>query len=285
MRPEAETDLEITHGNLHAVQALHFAYTLEQARLLQVVDRIVELFRFRLLPLAARSAADRLASMRETSRLHDAERRNLYQRIFGAPGGDEGSAPNREFNDLWLRFVASVAGLARSRRTEKPVVANASARRAARDLASNLARAGQGLAQHAAAELARPIDEILNLLDDAALHLAFGAFDRWSLIERINANQFGMPIDSRRVRTMAESGSTILGWLAEEGGAANADNGNEVIDQDLIDANEQWLAASGLPNGVMEHYGLPIENSSSAPIDELSAANSSINSAQRSSND
>lgn len=263
MRPDAETDLEITHGNLHAVQALYFAYTLEQARLLQVVDRIVELFRFGLLPPAARSAADRLASMRDTSRLHDAERRNLYQRVFGAPGGDDGPAPNGEFSDLWLRFVASVAGLVRSRRTKPPIVSYAPARRAARDLASNLARAGHGLAQHAAAELARSIDEILNLLDDAALPPAFGAFDRWSLIERINADQFGMPIDSRRVRTMAKAGSTILGWLAEhESDADLADNDAGAIDEELIAACGHWLAASGLPDGVMERYGLPIENSS-----------------------
>lgn len=39
---------------------------------------------------------------------------SIYQRLLGAPGGASGEVqPNREFNDLWLRFVSSVSQLGR----------------------------------------------------------------------------------------------------------------------------------------------------------------------------
>ena len=41
---ESQTDVEIVSENLHAVQAIYFAYQLEEMRLFQVVERIVELF-------------------------------------------------------------------------------------------------------------------------------------------------------------------------------------------------------------------------------------------------
>jgi hypothetical protein len=269
---ESEGDLEITREHLRALQAIYFAYMLEESRLPQVVDRIVELFGFGLLPLGARPAAGRLAAGRAANRVSEAERRDLYQRVFGAPGGDADPAPNRDFNELWLRFVASVAGLTRSRRPEESRdLAITSARRAARDLASNLSRAGYGLAHQVAVELSRPIVEILDFLDDSALQSAFGARDRWSLIDRVNADQFGIPIDARRFRTQAEAGSTILGWLAEDGsGTASADDSG-AIDEELIAACEQWLAASGLPAGVIDHYAESITSSSTAAADGLLA--------------
>jgi hypothetical protein len=134
--------------------------------------------------------------------------------------------------------------------------------RAARDLASSLSRAGYGLAHHVAAELSRPIVEILDVLDDSALQSASGARDRWSLIDRINADQFGIPIDARCFRTQAEAGSSILGWLAEDGGGTASADDSGAIDEELVAACEQWLVASGLPAGVIEHYA---QSTTSAP--------------------
>jgi len=50
-------------------------------------------------------AADAPTAARETP--HE------RMQLAGAPGGDAGAEPNREFNDLWVRFVASVAEFAR----------------------------------------------------------------------------------------------------------------------------------------------------------------------------
>ena len=48
---EAATDTDIVKENVHAVQAIYFAYMLEEMRLFQVVERIAELFGRGLLPL------------------------------------------------------------------------------------------------------------------------------------------------------------------------------------------------------------------------------------------
>ena len=58
------SDVEIIRENLHAVQAIYFAYMLEEMRLPQVVERIVELFRAGLLPLGRGKAGDPRSSAR-----------------------------------------------------------------------------------------------------------------------------------------------------------------------------------------------------------------------------
>ena len=53
---ESQTDVEIVKENLHAAQAIYFAYQLEEMRLFQVVERIVELFQQGQLPLGRGNA-------------------------------------------------------------------------------------------------------------------------------------------------------------------------------------------------------------------------------------
>ena len=60
---ESQTDVEIVKENLHAAQAIYFAYQLEEMRLFQVVERIVELFQQGLLPIGRGSAGQQLEQM------------------------------------------------------------------------------------------------------------------------------------------------------------------------------------------------------------------------------
>ena len=57
---ESQTDVEIVKENLHAAQAIYFAYQLEEMRLFQVVERLVELFRQGQLPIGQGSAGQLL---------------------------------------------------------------------------------------------------------------------------------------------------------------------------------------------------------------------------------
>ena len=54
---ESGVDVEISKENLRAVQAIYFAYMLEQMRMFQVVERIVELYQQGMLPLGRGSNA------------------------------------------------------------------------------------------------------------------------------------------------------------------------------------------------------------------------------------
>ena len=90
----------------------------EQMRLFDVVDRIVELFLNGLLPIGFDSAGRALDQYLRSrpDRLTSAERRTLYARVLGLPGGDvaDGVSPNSDFDDLFLRFGVNVAEFDRS---------------------------------------------------------------------------------------------------------------------------------------------------------------------------
>ena len=114
--PDLETavDVEIVRENVLATGAIYSAYLLEEARVFQVLDRIAELFGQGLLPLGPGRAANALRRYwRSGNRISERERRELYARVIGSPGGVAGVRPNGEFPALWLRFVDSVSAYAR----------------------------------------------------------------------------------------------------------------------------------------------------------------------------
>ena len=91
---EEDVDIEIVKENLNAVQAIYFSYQLEEMRMYQVVERIVELFRQGLLPLSRGRVGDYLYKyyQKAAERITESERRDLYFRCFGAPGGNPNGA-------------------------------------------------------------------------------------------------------------------------------------------------------------------------------------------------
>src|SRR5262245_29763260 len=98
---ESKTDVEIVSDNLYAVAAIYFSNLLEEMRFFEVVERIIELFHQGLLPLGRGHAGDTLANYwRSDKRLTEPERRDLYMRVLGAPGGGGELEPNREFLSL-----------------------------------------------------------------------------------------------------------------------------------------------------------------------------------------
>ncbi|WP_460764043.1 hypothetical protein [Lysobacter fragariae] len=284
------TDVEIQRENLHAAQAIYFAYMLEEMRLPQVVERIVELFRAGLLPLGRGSAGDYLYNYYKKSadRITEGERRDLYMRLFGAPGGNpSGNEPNRDFNELWLRFVSAVSSFARQLsvdrllRTNIPVaVSQEQVRKAGRDLGANLSLHGYGIAYFAATELQSMILEYRDKLSDPEIRGAFGARDMWGVIDLVNANYLGGTRNTHRYRTQARAGAVVIRWLANNherltgrfgeviSMAVLADPQQRGSDQptispndwDLVQACEQWLAVGGVQDTSVEQYAQPNES-------------------------
>jgi hypothetical protein len=137
------------------------------------------------------------------------------------PGGTSDSVmPNREFADLWLRFVSSVAQYGRQGSTpdgaKLPV---ASVREAARDLATATS----------------------------------SSHDMWRVIEHIAIRELGGEPNTARHRSMAESGRAIVDWVARHDGASVGS------DRDLLQAVEQWLAASGVSDTEVDALSKPHE--------------------------
>jgi len=173
---------DIVAENIQAMQAIYFAYQLEQMRAFEVIERIVQLYQQGLLPLGAAPAGQASQCyLQAGDRLTELERADLYARAFGAPGGEarEGET-NHEFLSVWLRFIASVA-MRSSQQTLDPLLvpptaANARLRDAARALAVYASAHGAAL-MTAARRLSADVSELLALLREPEIVQAFGARD------------------------------------------------------------------------------------------------------------
>lgn len=284
------TDVEIQVENLKAAQAIYFAYMLEEMRLPQVVEKIVDLFRSGLLPLGRGAAGDYLYNYykKAADRITEVERRDLYMHLFGAPGGNpSGSEPNRDFNELWLRFVSAVSSFGRQitvdrlLRTNIPVsVSQEQVRKSGRDLAANLSVHGYGIAYFAATEMQAMIREYLEKLSDPEIKSAFGARDIWQVVDQVNSNYLGGTRNTHRYRTQARSGAVIIRWLANQHERLSGRFGEVIAvaaltnpqqrgsdkptlaptDWDLVQACEQWLAVGGVQDASIEQYAQATES-------------------------
>jgi hypothetical protein len=160
----------------------------------------------------------------------------VYQRAIGAPGGSGGQAqPNREFQDLWLRFVSSVAQFGRQRSVDSLLAPKApapvsieSVRRGARDLAS--------YAESLAAS-------------------ALATRDQWQAIDQVATLELGGVVNSARHRTLADFAGSILEYLAAHPDAA--DNTEGVADDWLLNSVEHWLAVVGTADVAVEAMSHP----------------------------
>lgn len=287
---EDATDGEIQHENLKAAQGIYFAYMLEEARMPQVVEKIVDLFRSGLLPLSYGKVGDYLYGYykKSSERITEGERRDLYMRALGAPGGDPAlNQPNREFNELWLRFVSAVSSFGRQLsvdrmfRSHVPLsVSQEQVRKAGRDLAASLSRSCYGIAYQFSSELKSLIIEYRDLLSDPEIRNAFGARDMWQVMDQVNINYLGGARNSHRYRTQAKAGATVIAWLMKNHLRLNNRYGDVIAvnaltnpqlrgsdrpmedptDWDLLQACEQWLAVGGVQDARVEEYAQPIES-------------------------
>jgi hypothetical protein len=311
---EVVVDIDIVKENLNAVQAIYFSYQLEEMRMYQVVERIVELFRQGLLPLGRGRVGDYLYKYYQKAgeRITESERRDLYFRCFGAPGGNPNvGEPNRDFNELWLRFLSAVSSFARQltvdrllRSTMPMAVSQEQVRKAGRDLGANLSRNGYGIAYNAAIEMQQSILEFRDVLTDPDLRNVFGARDMWQVIDLVNANYLGGSRNTHRFRTQSRNGAIVIRWIANHvQQLSNVAGPVLLVDQivnpqifradpdhkatvdptdwDLVNACEQWLAVGGVQDQSVEQYAQPIEApiTSSRPIGMPQFARDALDSA------
>jgi hypothetical protein len=296
---DAQVDIEIREDNLNATQAIYFAASLEELKVFQVVERVIETFHQGMLPISKGRGGDLLYRFwrKSVQRMTEFERRNLYARTFGIAGGDAQVIPNREFNDLWLRFLSAVSSFNRQRTVNDlltmkfPAALNQEGvRKSGRDLGANLSLHGFGVAYFAATELQEIVKDSIEILSNPDITNAYGARDMWQVVDQVATLELGGAKDSIRYRTMAQSGAVVIRWLANHADVlATAGNGPvldvEVIadgaprlsgdkpttnpnDQDLVNACEQWLAVTGTQDEQVEQYAQPVEGpvTTSRPI-------------------
>jgi hypothetical protein len=287
---DAHSDVEIRVDNLHAMQAIYFSAMLDELRLFQVVDKLAELFQYGMLPIGKGNAGDALFLYWKTTsqRISEAERRNLYARALGAPGGDSGPGnSNREFNDVWIRFISAVSSYVRQFNVDSMLRANIAmpvnqeqVRKSGRDLAANLSLHGFGIAYFVATELQTQINGFITLLSDPDIKSAYGARDMWGVVDQVATLELGGARNSIRYRTMATAGAVIIRWLASRVERLTGAPGVPVLnlaeirnpptralthkptsaptDYDLVNAVEQWLAVTGTQDAQVEQFAEPV---------------------------
>lgn len=296
---EKDTDLELQADNIKATQAIYFCAMLDEMRLFDVVDKLIEHFQNGLLPLGRGQGGQLLYKYWRNSsqRLTSLERRGLYARCFGMLSGIPGEPANTQFDSLSLRFISGVSEYYRQNQISNLIAAKPGAvvfgvsqeavRKSARDLASNLSLIGFGITFFAGSELMSQVNDALAILKDPDIRSAYGARDQWQVVEQVNALDFATPRNTYRFRTTAHAGAVFIRWLANNTPKltgsltsiiSDADIKNRVsagdrvlevpTDYDLVNACEQWLAVNGVPDTKVEEYSQPIESPliSSRPI-------------------
>src|SRR6185503_8573297 len=277
----------IVADNMRAAQVIYSAAMLEELKVFQVVDRLTQLFQLGLLTVNRRSTGNNLYKYFKEAplRLSESDRRNLYARTIGVFGGSDGVVVNREFNDLWLRFIARVAALNRQGEIKlETVIAEANdlaLRRAARELAQNLSLHAAGITLYAAVDLQKQIGFAAKLLSDPEITSAYGARDMWQVVDQVATIDLGGSANNHRYRTMAIAGAKLISWLEARVATLQTDIGrfpliriggspekrpprNELTKiaakprgTDLVNSCEQWLAVSGLTDEQISLFSTP----------------------------
>jgi hypothetical protein len=274
---ESGTEADIVLDNVKALSAIYFSAMLEEMKLFAVMDKVVEQFMNGALPIKRSSAGDPLYRYHREAplRINEFDRRGLYARSFGvAQGSVDEEMPNREFNDLWIRFLSAVSIYGREAlSTEMRRVSQEQIFKTARDLAVNLSYHGYGLAHFAAIELQSLVKGIKETLSHPDVLSAYGVRDVWQLSERVSNMYLGGAPNGVRHRTMATSGAAIIQWLAVSGAALVGSFRNLNVDDVLISNVERWLSVTGTPDQQTEKYSEPVALTSQPTIPSFSVPN------------
>lgn len=286
---ESTTDSDIVADNVRLMGPMVCAAMFDELKAFQVVDKLVELFQHGMLPIGSGEAGKLLYKYwkEAPNRMSESERKNFYAMTMGIPGGESGGMVNRDFNDLWLRFVSSVSSYVSQNEVDKllrkgglpSAISGQQLRKAARDLASNLSLHGYGMAYYAALDMQDQIRTIIRLLSDADIRSAYGARDMWQVVDQVATLELGGAKTSSRYRMLATCGAIITAWLADNVKRIMNPTGpildmNEVLspmprssgkatthpsDYDLVNACELWLADTGTSDLRVDEMSQPRE--------------------------
>jgi len=204
---------------LEAAAALYTGATLEQLGPFAIVDRLVELWLARGLPIGtagASSALDRYWLQRN-DRLSDEERRDTYARVFDA-----------RFDEVWTGLVMALA------QADADTAARGRADAVRAHLGARVDETVLALTPLLYAQLRAALD----VLGDREILDTYGARDIWQLIDQRARLDLGAAPDVARARTLAASGTEIIAWLAEDADA---------VTEEVADAARSWLAGAHAP--------------------------------------
>ncbi len=271
---EEGAEAEILRDNVLALSAVYCAAMLEELKFFATAEKIAEHFTVGMMPVSRGAGGEFIYSYIKSApdRMTEVERRSLYARAFGlAQGSVEEPMPNREFNDLWIRFLSAVSFTSREENsTERRLVSQQQVLKSARDLAVSLSLHGYGMAHFAAVELQALIKTVKQMLSAPDVIAAFGVKDCWQLTERISQLYLGGSVNSVRQRTMAQAGQKIIEWLGDNGHSLSTNTYGALDISKLVPHVESWLAVTGTNDSTVERFSEPVALQSQPTIPDFS---------------
>ncbi len=294
---DASQDLEIQPENVRAVGVIYLGLQMDRSRLFAVLDRVTEIYMQGLLPLGYDLAARAIEKYHFDSpnRLSPAERQMIFSRVLGAPGGDVSKEvqPNRDFDSLLTRFIASLAEYDRQRRVADLISQGKNSlsltaegiRKAGRDLACNASLYGWSGSQTAARRIKEHVILALNVLKMPSVLKVYGVNSPYQVLERVTLNEFGQAPNIVKYRTLAEAGNTLMELVAKNTQAWSTNSGLPLFEDDIpanlltsygaaprrpsyitIDDKERmitqaqnWIAVSGIGNEQVDKMSQPAD--------------------------
>ncbi len=220
------TDDEIRADDVRAAGVLYAAATLEELKLIELVERLNELNQNKMLSIGAGEASNLLHVFWDASykRMPAPRRLAVYARTLGTPGATGDVEANAEFAELFEALVTAIA--------EGEDIAPAAA-----ELHANLAEHTDEATTKAAVELHKTLAEIGGVLSDLELRTAFKADGVWDLVEKVTEDWGGNAAAVDRTRKLATSGAIILHALPQL-------SAGEAPSDEVVAAAKQWLPAN-----------------------------------------
>jgi hypothetical protein len=271
---EEDTVASVIADNVMSCAPLYMAAMLEDYKMFASADYVAnDLFMQGMLPLSRGPGGNALYDyIRDApNRFTATERRTIYAQVLGlAQGSVDVPLPNREFSDLWIRFLSAVS-LSNRQNNAASTAPNSPSRvvltgalvtpeqvfKAAKDLAVNLSLHGYGIGYFAAIELQKLINTVKSMLSFQDVISAFGTKDCWQLVERVSQLYLGGSVNGVRQRTMAQAGANIIQYLAKNSAVLSG----ALINLDTTDINsdvERWLAVTGTDDTMVDKYSAPV---------------------------
>jgi hypothetical protein len=218
---------DIRKANIEGVAVIGAAYHLEKAGLFAAIDRITETWWNGQLPVGFDKGSKALDDLYWTSDtfLTPTARHMQFSRVLGAPDGEVSTEvqPNTQFDDLFRRFIASLAEYDRQSRIGE-IVGNQrrnaltltaeQVRQSGRNLAANASLYGWGGTQFAARRIAKHIKKSFEILNTRDIQSAYGVDGPWKVVERVSQELGSVP-NIVKWQTQAAATKAILDIVAK----------------------------------------------------------------------
>jgi hypothetical protein len=222
------TDDEIRQDNVRAAGVLYAAATLEELKLIELVEHLNELNQNKMLSIGAGEASNLLHEFWDKGykRMPAKRRAGHFARVLGTAGAAGDAESNDEFAELFESLVTALA--------EGPADTVGPA---AAELHANLAEHTDEATSSAAVELRATFAEIEPVLTDLELRTAYRADDMWDVVEKVVQEiSGGQGPDVQRTRTVAVSGATVLRALPELR--------DEPASDEVVAAAKAWMVSN-----------------------------------------